>query len=143
MSKRSNLAELMFLFKIGLSRLISKLYLISSTNLLFQFTKMVNSSNDGILLQFKRWSPIALSFDGLVFLNVKGDIPICSPDLTFKCLFFYHIYHTYIYILLQTPNRKARDLWNGKHLRVFFGFWKQFEGYGNSVNLWKISLTSF
>ena len=48
--------------------------------------KMVNSSKDGILLQFRRWSQIALSFDGLNFLNVKGDISICSPDLTFKCL---------------------------------------------------------
>ena len=76
----------MFLFKIGLSRLISKLSLISRTNLLFPFVKMVNSSKDGMLLQFKRWSRIALSFDGLVFLNVKGDIPICSPDLTFKSL---------------------------------------------------------
>ena len=47
---------------------------------------MVNSSKDGISLQLSRWSQIALSFDGLTFLNVKGDIPICSPDLTFKCL---------------------------------------------------------
>ena len=76
----------MFLFKIGLSRLISKLSLISRTNLLFPFVKMVNSSKDGILLQFKRWSRIALSCDGLVFLNVKVDIPMCSPDLTFKSL---------------------------------------------------------
>ena len=47
---------------------------------------MVNSSNDGMLLQFRRWSRIALSFDGLTFLNVKGEIPIYSPDLTFKSL---------------------------------------------------------
>ena len=47
---------------------------------------MVNLSKDGMLLQFRRWSRIALSFDGLTFLNVKGDIPICSPDKTFKCL---------------------------------------------------------
>ena len=76
----------MFLFKRDLSCLIRKLSLISSTNLLFPFAKMVNASKDGILLQFRRWSRIALSFDGLVFLNVKGDIPIGSPDLTFKCL---------------------------------------------------------
>ena len=82
MSKRNNLAEL-FLFKIGLSRLISKLSLISRSNLLFPFVKIVNSSKDGMLLQFKRWSRIALSFDGLVFLNVKSDIPVWSPDLTF------------------------------------------------------------
>ena len=76
----------MFLFKIGLYRLISKLSLISGTKLLFPFVKMVNSSKDGILLQFKRWSRIAVSFDGLVFLNIKDNIPKCSPDLTFKCL---------------------------------------------------------
>ena len=76
----------MFFFKIGLSRLIGKLYLISKANLLSPFVKMVNSSKNGMLLQFKRWSRIALFFDGLVFLNVKGDIPICAPDLTFKCL---------------------------------------------------------
>ena len=76
----------MLLFKIGLSRLISRLSLISRTNLLFPFAKMVNYSKDGVLLQFKRCLRIGLSFDGLVFLNVKGDIPICSPDLTFKCL---------------------------------------------------------
>ena len=47
---------------------------------------MVKSLKDGILLQIKRWTRTALSFDGLTFLNVKGDIPICSPDLTLKCL---------------------------------------------------------
>ena len=76
----------MFLFKVGLSCLINKFYLISKTNLLLLFAKTVNFSKDEILLQFKRWSRIALSFDGLVFLSVKGDIPICSPDLSFKCL---------------------------------------------------------
>ena len=80
----------MFLFKIGigLSRLISKLSLVSRTNLLIPFAKMVALSKDGILLQFKRWSRIALSFGSLFFLNSQGDIPMCSPDLTFKCLSF-------------------------------------------------------
>ena len=64
----------MFLFKISLSRSIS--------NSLFSFAKMVNSSKDGMLLQFKRWLLIALSFDGLVFLNAKADIPICSLRLS-------------------------------------------------------------
>ena len=50
MSKRSNLAELIFLFKIGLSRLTSKLSLILRTNLLFSFAEMVNFLKDGILL---------------------------------------------------------------------------------------------
>ena len=71
----------MFLFKIGISRLISKLSLISRS-----FIKIVNSSKDGMLLQFNRWSRIALSFDDLVFLNVKGDITVCSSDLTFDYL---------------------------------------------------------
>ena len=86
LSKRNNLAELMFLFKIDLFRLISKISLISRTNLLSPFVKMVNSSKDAMLFQFKRWSRIRLSSDGLVFLNVKCDIPTCSLDLTFKCL---------------------------------------------------------
>ena len=34
---------------------------------------MVNSSKDGILLQFKSLAQIAFSFDDLVFLNTKGD----------------------------------------------------------------------
>ena len=84
MSKRNNLAELKFLFKIGLSCLINKLSLISRKKLLFLFTKMVNSSKNGILLQFKRSSRMVLYFDGLVFLNIKGDIPACSPDLLFR-----------------------------------------------------------
>ena len=71
----------MFLLQIGLLHLISKLSLISSMILLFPFAKLVNSSKDGVLLQLKRWSWIALSFDGLVFLNIKDDIRICSPDL--------------------------------------------------------------
>ena len=56
----------MFLFKIALSRLISKLSLVSRTNLLFLFAKMITYSKDEILLQIKRWSGIALS---LVFFN--------------------------------------------------------------------------
>ena len=43
MSKRNNLAELIFLFKTGLSRLMSKLSLISRTNLLFRCAKIENS----------------------------------------------------------------------------------------------------
>ena len=81
----------MFLFKMGLSRLISKLSLISSTNLLFPFAKMVNSSKDGILLQFRRWSRICsdwtkfheeLSFLKQVFL--KNGYPLSFIDNCFK-----------------------------------------------------------
>ena len=46
---------------------------------------MLNSSNDGILLQIRRRSRIAFSFDGLNFTNVTSHVPICSPDV-FKCI---------------------------------------------------------
>ena len=78
----------MFFFKIGLSCLISELSLISRTNFLFPFAKMVNPSKEGTLLRFKRRVRIALSFDGLPLLNVKVGIPICSADLPFMRLFF-------------------------------------------------------
>ena len=73
-AKKKHFEELMFLFKISLSRFRSELSLISRKNLLFLFAKMVNSSKDEILLQSKRWSRFVLSFDGLIFLNVKGEI---------------------------------------------------------------------
>ena len=82
MSKINNLAEEMLLFKTGLSHLISKVFFIGRTNLLFPFAKLVNFLKDWILLQFKRWSRITLFFDGLVFLNVKGNFLICSTDLS-------------------------------------------------------------
>ena len=47
---------------------------------------MVNASKGGILLQFRIWSNIALFFDGLLFLNAKGDTKICSPDMLFTFL---------------------------------------------------------
>ena len=50
---RANLAELMFLFEIDLSHLKSKLSLILRANLLFPFVKVINFSNDGVLLQPK------------------------------------------------------------------------------------------
>ena len=67
----------MFLFKIGLSR-------STRINLLFPFAQMVNSSKAGKLLQFKRWSQIAFSFDGLIFLYVKGDTPTTKFGQSFS-----------------------------------------------------------
>ena len=58
--KKNSLAELIFLFRTGLSRLINKLSLISRICLSCPYAKMVNSSKDGIILQFTRWSQIAL-----------------------------------------------------------------------------------
>ena len=51
----------MFLFKICLSGLISKLSLISRTNLLFPFAKMVSFSKDGN------------------YRNLKNGRELCSP----------------------------------------------------------------
>ena len=76
----------MFLFSIGLSLLINKLSLISNRNLLALWARMVKSSNEGSWLQNRRWSRIELSADGLTFLKVNGEMPMCPPDLTFKCL---------------------------------------------------------
>ena len=48
---------------------IKQVFFDFKNELLFPFAKIVNSSKDGIFLQFKRWSHIALSSDDLVFLN--------------------------------------------------------------------------
>ena len=53
---------------------------------------MVNSLKDTISLQIKGWTSFAFSSNGLIFLNAKGNIPICSPGLTFKYLFFLPLY---------------------------------------------------
>ena len=60
-SKRNNLAELMLLFKVSLSRLIGRLSLVSSKKVFFPFANMVNSSKSAILFQFKSWPRIAFS----------------------------------------------------------------------------------
>ena len=77
----------MLLLRTGLSRFIKRLSFISKWYLLLPCAKILNSSKEGQLLQFKRWSRMELSADGLIFLDVKADIPMCSPALTFKCLF--------------------------------------------------------
>ena len=74
--------ELIFLFGTGLSRLISKLSLISRIYLWCPYTKMVNSSKDGISLQLSRWSRIALSFDGLT--KCQGGYPNMFSRLNFQ-----------------------------------------------------------
>ena len=53
-----------------------------------------------------------LPFDGLVFLNVKGNTPICSPVLTFK------------YLPSSAPDTvsKGKRSLNIKHLRISYGF---------------------
>ena len=76
----------MFSFNIGLSRLINKLSLLSNKNLLVPWARILKSQNEGSWLQNWRWSNIELSADGLTFLKVNGEMPMCSPDLTFKFL---------------------------------------------------------
>ena len=34
----------------------------------------------------RMWSRIELCADGLTFSEVNGEMPMCSPELTFKCL---------------------------------------------------------
>ena len=63
LSNKNNGAELMFLFNIGLS------CLISNKNWLVPWARMVKSSNEGSWLQNRRWSRIELSADGLTFLK--------------------------------------------------------------------------
>ena len=88
----SSLPELIFLFRTGL---ISKLSLISRIYLWCSYAKMLNLSKYEILLQIRKWSRVALSFDGLTFLNVKGNIPICSPDLISSAYCYSYSYASY------------------------------------------------
>ena len=69
----TNSTEVVFLFKMGSSLLISKLSLISKENLEEAFARTKNSSKEESLSQISRWSRAALSFEGLHFLKVKGD----------------------------------------------------------------------
>ena len=85
-SNKCSVAELMFLVKTGWSRFSKRLSLISSKYFLFACAKMVNSSKEGLLSHYKRWSRTELSLDGFVFLKESGYIPICSLDLALKCL---------------------------------------------------------
>ena len=86
LSNKNRGAELIFLFDIGLSGLINKLSLISDKNLLVPWARMVKSSDERSWLRNRRWSCIEHLADGLTFVKVNGEVPMCSPDLTFKCL---------------------------------------------------------
>ena len=92
----NNGAELMFLFSIGLSRLINKLSLISNKNLLVPWARMVKSTNEGLWLQRRRWSRLKLSAESFTFLKVNEEILMCSPDLTFVT-----VVNVYFFVDLQ------------------------------------------
>ena len=67
----------MFLFKLRVSLLISKLSLISKENVGEAFARPESSSKEGSLSQNSRWSRTALSFEGLkVIDNVLTESPV-------------------------------------------------------------------
>ena len=81
-SNNSNGKDLTVLFKMGLSRDISKLSLRSKLILLESLDKMVKSTKFMLQSQVSKWSEIA---DCLTFLRrvfVKCEIPICPAALT-------------------------------------------------------------
>ena len=79
----------MFVFNIGLSRLINKLSLISNKNILVPWAKMLKSSNEKSWLQNRRWSRIKLSTDGLTLLKVNEEMPMVSTRVL---IVFYLLY---------------------------------------------------
>ena len=81
-SNNSNGKDLTVLFKMGLSRDISKLSLISKLILLESLDKMVKSSKFMLQSQVSKWSEIADCLIFLIRLFVKCEIPICSAALT-------------------------------------------------------------
>ena len=85
LSNRYNGADLMFLFKGGLSLIIRRLSFNSNKKFLFSLVRTLKFSKDGEWLQSNKWLLTALPF-GLTFFLVNGEIPICSPILTLTCL---------------------------------------------------------
>ena len=71
----------MLRFKIGLSRSLNKLSLISSLILLVQEAKMSKWSASTNQPHCKRWSGIAESFTFLTLFSDKLEIPICFAAL--------------------------------------------------------------
>ena len=84
-SNRYNGADLIFLFKEGLSLIIRRLSFNSNRNFLFSLVRTLKCSKDGEWLQSNKWSLTALRL-GLTFFLVNGEIPICCPILTLRCL---------------------------------------------------------
>ena len=112
LSSTNNGVELMFLFNIGLSRLINKLSFISNKNLVDPWARMVKLSNEGSWLQNRRWSRIELPADGLTFLKVNGCALLTL--LSSACQFHHNkkhcVFHTEIYTQHKTQGRKVNDL---------------------------------
>ena len=108
--------------------------MISRTNLLFAFVKMVKYSKHGMLLQFKWWSKIALSFDGLVFLNVKGDrYPnmFSRPNIRLFVSPHYvelHLPRVYLYTTPDSKSEGKRSL-KGKTFESFLWLLKRISSW--------------
>ena len=81
-SNSYNGADLMFLFKEGLSLIIRRLSFSSNIYLLFSLVRTLKHLNDGEWLQSNKWS------------LVNGEILICSLILTLRCL---HIHNNKIH----------------------------------------------
>ena len=81
-SNNSSGKDLTVLFKMGLSRDISKLSLISKLILLESLDKMVKSSKFMLQSQVSKWSEIADCLTFLRRLFVRWEIPIYSASLT-------------------------------------------------------------
>ena len=60
------------------------------------------------------WSRIELSADAFTFLQLNGEMPMCSPDLTFKSQFCRNrkhcIFHNEIYTQRKTQGCKVNDI---------------------------------
>ena len=100
LSNKNNGAKLMPFFNIGLSHLISKLFLISNKIVLVPWAKMVKSSNEGLWLQNRKWSRIELSADGFNFFKSQWGNALtflssaCQFHLNRKhCIFHTEILH--------------------------------------------------
>ena len=141
LSKRNNLVILIFLFKTGLSHLMSNLSLISIIYLWCLYANMVNSSKDGILLQVMRWNCTLFwwfnfpkyqgwhlnmfswrNFQVSIRLTIIGRIASSTLNS---------------YTTLETPSRKVSNL------SIVKDFLTQCEAYINSKYHWKISLIKF
>ena len=121
----------MFLFSDGLSLMISGLSLIFNKSFLFSWVKILKLSKEGEKLQWSKWSQIALLFDGLTFLPVRGNTPICSPDLYLqgspkKAPYF--VYHSKVVFCNFFPYFSG-----GVHSKPMRFFWHQ---YGSDWTLY-------
>ena len=77
-------------FKIGLSRLINRLSLMSSLKLLVSVAKTSKLSKLMTQSHCKRWSETVDSFIFFTRFSVKLEIPICSAALVKNVGKFYH-----------------------------------------------------